>query len=210
MRKKKNNNNNIPYLNRTTSPLPLSKPIYLIYNLNTNTMKKSNHQLLSSILVTLMWVSPLLLQSTYAYSVSQNNKVHSSSDTRKLRGTLPIISKTSSKAAVTPITQFLQKGVSTLSLAAAISISSTAVNIPAAYADFDNFDTSSTTTTTTISSNNVSFDNSEDTVDNVIRNLKDATGDASKTFKVFENINDIITEGTGVGGSLSYSKCFWY
>lgn len=178
-------------------------------------MKKSNHQLLSSILVTLMWVSPLLLQSTYAYSVSpppssKNNKVHSSSDTRKLQGTLPIISKTSSKAAVTPITQFLQKGVSTLSLAAAISISSTAVNIPAAYADFDNFDTSSTTTTTAISSNNVSFDNSEDTVDNVIRNLKDATGDASKTFKVFENINDIITEGTGVGGSLSYSKCFWY
>jgi hypothetical protein len=47
-------------------------------------------------------------------------------------------------------------------------------------------------------------DDSTDTVNNVVRQLKESTGDIDASFKAFENINDIITEGKGVGGSLSY------
>lgn len=47
-------------------------------------------------------------------------------------------------------------------------------------------------------------DDSTDTVNNVVRQLKESTGDIDASFKVFESINEIITEGKGVGGSLSY------
>lgn len=47
-------------------------------------------------------------------------------------------------------------------------------------------------------------DESTDTIKSVLQQLKDSTGDVAASFKAFENINDIITEGKGVGGSLSY------
>lgn len=45
-----------------------------------------------------------------------------------------------------------------------------------------------------------------DTVETTIQALKDATGSVDASFKVFESINEIITEGKGVGGSLSASE----
>ena len=85
----------------------------------------------------------------------------------------------------------LQKGLSTLALTAAITLSSSSIVHFNANAEIG-YD--------------VSNNNAEDTVELVIQSLKDATGDATMSFKVFETINDIITEGKGVGGSLSYSK----
>lgn len=49
-------------------------------------------------------------------------------------------------------------------------------------------------------------DNDVDTVSNVVQSLKYAQGDAAASFKVFESINDIITEGKGVGGMISSCK----
>lgn len=84
----------------------------------------------------------------------------------------------------TPLS-FVQKGMSTLALTAAFTLSAT--------------------TTALAESLDYEQPMAEDTIDVVLQSLKDATGDAAKSFKVFETINDIITEGKGVGGSLSYS-----
>lgn len=49
-------------------------------------------------------------------------------------------------------------------------------------------------------------DYASETVQQVVRSLKDASGDVEATFKVYENIAGIITEGTGIGGMVNYSK----
>jgi len=50
-----------------------------------------------------------------------------------------------------------------------------------------------------------SSDYAGDTVSSAVRMLQEASGNREKTFVAYENIRDIITEGKGVGGSLSYS-----
>uniref|UniRef100_A0A7S3V7P7 Uncharacterized protein n=1 Tax=Chaetoceros debilis TaxID=122233 RepID=A0A7S3V7P7_9STRA len=72
--------------------------------------------------------------------------------------------------------------IASLSLATMISLSTMTTTLPAqAYEDYDDVDTVETT----------------------IQALKDASGSVDASFKVFESINEIITEGKGVGGSLS-------
>jgi len=72
--------------------------------------------------------------------------------------------------------------IASLSLATMISLSAMTTALPVqAYDDYDDVDTVETT----------------------IQALKDATGSVDASFKVFESINEIITEGKGVGGSLS-------
>jgi hypothetical protein len=50
-------------------------------------------------------------------------------------------------------------------------------------------------------------DYASDTVQTAIKDLKTASGKADETFKVYEGIAAIITEGRGVGGQINYSKC---
>ena len=49
-------------------------------------------------------------------------------------------------------------------------------------------------------------DYASDTVQTAIKDLKAASGKADETFKVYEGIAAIITEGRGVGGQINYSK----
>jgi len=46
-------------------------------------------------------------------------------------------------------------------------------------------------------------DSASDTVSNAIQQLKDSSGDATKTFQAYENVAAIITEGAGVGGAVN-------
>lgn len=53
----------------------------------------------------------------------------------------------------------------------------------------------------------VAYDSSDyasETVKDAIQQLQSSSGNAEETFKAFENINEIITEGKGVGGSINY------
>jgi hypothetical protein len=57
--------------------------------------------------------------------------------------------------------------------------------------------------------NNVAFaysdtDYASETVQTTIKALKDAAGDAAATFKAYETLADIITEGSGLGGSVNF------
>jgi hypothetical protein len=45
------------------------------------------------------------------------------------------------------------------------------------------------------------------TIAAAIQNLMEAAGDKDKSFEALKNVADIITDGKGIGGSLSYSKC---
>ncbi len=88
----------------------------------------------------------------------------------------------------------MKKSVASLSLASLIFMSSsTVLHVPTAQAYAYN-----------------EFDSDIDTVDITVQALKDAAGDAAASFKVFESINEIITEGKGVGGSLSASEYKYY
>ena len=49
-------------------------------------------------------------------------------------------------------------------------------------------------------------DYASDTVQTAIQDLKSASGNSDETFKVYEGIAGIITEGKGVGGQINYSK----
>ena len=49
-----------------------------------------------------------------------------------------------------------------------------------------------------------SSDYASATVKEAIQQLQSSAGNAEETFKAFENINEIITEGKGVGGSINY------
>jgi hypothetical protein len=49
-------------------------------------------------------------------------------------------------------------------------------------------------------------DYASETVTEAVQSLKDAAGDSETTFKVYEGIAAIITEGKGVGGSINYRK----
>ena len=157
-------------------------------------MNHRKHSILSAF-VSLLWVStsPFLLHKANAYSTPTNHKT-SAFNTQKLVSSPsstavkePTSTTTSTRRS--PLPPSVQKGLSTLALTGAIT-ASTAIGgnlLPTAHAtDLD-----------------VSGD---DVVEIVLQNLKDSTGDATKSFQVFESISDIIKEGTGVGGSLSYSK----
>lgn len=65
-------------------------------------------------------------------------------------------------------------------------------------------------TTTTVSPNIAhaydSSDYASETVTQAVNSLKDARGNADATFKAYENVAAIITEGKGVGGSINYRK----
>ncbi|KAL3937003.1 MAG: hypothetical protein SGARI_002323 [Bacillariaceae sp.] len=52
----------------------------------------------------------------------------------------------------------------------------------------------------------VPSDYASETVQNVISELKSASGNVDQTFKAYENIAGIITEGKGVGGMVNYSE----
>ena len=52
----------------------------------------------------------------------------------------------------------------------------------------------------------VPSDYASDTVQTVIGELKQAAGNEQATFKAYENIAGIITEGKGVGGMVNYSE----
>ena len=86
----------------------------------------------------------------------------------------------------------MKKGIASLMVASTICLSTLNINSAAANA-YDDY--------TSTESNDV------DTVLNVVQSLKDASGDAAASFKVFESINEIITEGKGVGGMISSCKC---
>ena len=65
------------------------------------------------------------------------------------------------------------------------------------------------TTTATISlpaQAYVPTDYASETVEKVIQDLKDSSGNIDQTFKAYERIAGIITEGEGVGGMVNYSK----
>ena len=47
-------------------------------------------------------------------------------------------------------------------------------------------------------------DYASETVQSTIKALQDSAGDADATYKVYEEMNSIITEGKGVGGSINY------
>lgn len=81
-----------------------------------------------------------------------------------------------------------RNGIAGILTASAIAVSTIGFNTDRAFA-YDDFS-----------------DNDVDTVSNVVQSLKDAQGDAAASFKVFESINDIITEGKGVGGMISSCK----
>ena len=86
----------------------------------------------------------------------------------------------------------MKKGIASLMVASTIFLSTLNINAaPAsAYEDYTYSET-----------------NDVDTVLNVVQSLKDASGDAAASFKVFESISEIITEGKGVGGMISSCKC---
>jgi hypothetical protein len=55
----------------------------------------------------------------------------------------------------------------------------------------------------------IAFEDSDyasETVTSAVDALRNAGSDAATTFKVFEDIAAIITEGKGVGGSINYRK----
>ena len=52
----------------------------------------------------------------------------------------------------------------------------------------------------------VPSDYASDTVQTVVSDLKQASGNEQATFKVYETIAGIITEGKGVGGMVNYSE----
>jgi hypothetical protein len=49
-------------------------------------------------------------------------------------------------------------------------------------------------------------DYATETVQTVVQTLKDASGNTEQTFKAFESIAAIITEGKGVGGMINYRE----
>jgi hypothetical protein len=49
-------------------------------------------------------------------------------------------------------------------------------------------------------------DYASETVTEAVKSLKDSAGNSETTFKVYEEIAAIITEGKGVGGSINYRK----
>lgn len=51
-----------------------------------------------------------------------------------------------------------------------------------------------------------STDYASETVTQVISELKNAQGKTAETFKAYEDVAAIITEGKGVGGAINYSK----
>ena len=51
-------------------------------------------------------------------------------------------------------------------------------------------------------------DYASETVQEAVKILKDASGNKEETFKAYESIAAIITEGKGVGGQINYRK--WY
>lgn len=66
--------------------------------------------------------------------------------------------------------------------------------------------TAATTTTTLVPPANayVPSDYASETVQQSIKDLKSAAGNAGETFKIYESIASIITEGRGVGGQINY------
>jgi hypothetical protein len=52
----------------------------------------------------------------------------------------------------------------------------------------------------------VPSDYASDTVQAAVQELMTASGNIEQTFKAYENIAGIITEGKGVGGMVNYSK----
>lgn len=49
-------------------------------------------------------------------------------------------------------------------------------------------------------------DYASDTVQETVQALKKSTGDIEATFKTYESIASIVTEGKGVGGMINYRK----
>ena len=66
--------------------------------------------------------------------------------------------------------------------------------------------TASTTLPVQPASAYVPTDYASDTVQQSIKDLKAASGNSAETFKVYESIAAIITEGKGVGGQINFSK----
>ena len=85
--------------------------------------------------------------------------------------------------------QDIKKGVTSLTFAAMIALSTAGVTpgVAQAYEDYTEM-------------------NDIETVETVIKSLKESSGNAKASFKTFESISDIITEGKGVGGMISSCK----
>jgi len=49
-------------------------------------------------------------------------------------------------------------------------------------------------------------DYASDTITSIVKVLEDSSGNREKSFSAFEEVRDIITEGKGVGGSVSYGS----
>jgi hypothetical protein len=67
-----------------------------------------------------------------------------------------------------------------------------------------------TTTMDNVLLSNIAYaygsDYASETVFNAVKSLTETIGDEVASFKSLENIGDIITEGKGVGGSVSYCR----
>jgi hypothetical protein len=50
-------------------------------------------------------------------------------------------------------------------------------------------------------------DYASETVQKAVQALNDASGNVDETFKAYEMVAGIITDGEGVGGMVNYSKC---
>ena len=85
--------------------------------------------------------------------------------------------------------QDIKKGVTSLTFAAMIALSTASVTpgVAQAYEDYTEM-------------------NDIETVETVIKSLQESSGNAAASFKTFESISDIITEGKGVGGMISSCK----
>jgi hypothetical protein len=156
-------------------------------------MQLIHHNILT-VLVTVISVSSFT--NINAYSINNNSRIKShqistTTNESQISATSAATVRKQTQTATVP--SMVQKGISTLALTAAITLSSSTAILPAAHADIEIYDATSSITT------------GEDTIDIVLQSLKEGTGDVTKSFKAMEAINDIITEGKGVGGSVGYN-----
>lgn len=134
-------------------------------------------------------LSVLIDTTTFAYinTINQKKILFSSRTAPSKPNTVLSVVKESSSNTENSIKSInsIQKSVAVLALSTSLLSISSTHNIANAY--------------------ETSADYAGDAVTSAVRMLQDASGNREETFAAYENIRDIITEGKGVGGSLSYS-----
>lgn len=139
-------------------------------------------------------VFALIETSTLAYinTFLQKKMVISSNKQLPSQRTNTILSAVDEESSTNEVINNIKKSVSILALSTSLlAISSnTPIIANAAYE---------------ITGQLSSTDYAGDTVSSAVQMIQEASGNREKTFTAYQNIRDIITEGKGVGGSLSFS-----